>query len=126
MKEPNRGERVQGMELLSAYKGKMIDFRNATLLVHKSHAFLATMNGLFDLGTDHSAFNYKVKFNAGVEFDTAPVDFDVDQALEGYINVFQYKGEYWIVFNIEHKGKKKKSFRDLTKLPILISYIHAK
>lgn len=126
MKEPKRGERVPGIPLLSAYKGKEIDHRFATLLVHKGHAFLATMSGLSDLGTDHSAFNHRVKFSPELQFDTAPVDFSKDQAIEGRIHSFQYKGEYWIVFNVQPTDSKKCDLQSLTRPPILLSYIHAR
>lgn len=126
MKEPNRGERVQGIELLSAYKGKEMDHRVATMLVHKGHAFLATMSGLSDLGTDHSAFNYQLKVDDEIQFITSPVDFSKDQAIEGRIYSFQYKGEYWIILNVEPMDKKKRDLQSLTRPPILLSYIHAK
>lgn len=123
MREPNRGERIEGSKLLSAYYGKMLTMQSATLLVHKGHAFLATQEGFFDLGTDHSVFNYHVKMGTALEFESVPIDFEKDYAVDGKLGGSSHKGEHWIVLNPDSKDK---SLNALTRPPILISYIKAR
>lgn len=122
MREPNRGKRIEGSKLLSAYYGKMLTMQSATLLVHKGHAFLATQEGFFDLGTDHSVFKYDIKMGDALEFEATPVNFEKDYAVDGKLIGADYKGEHWIVLNPDPKDK---SLNALTRPPILISYIKA-
>lgn len=98
MKEPNRGERFPGCPLLTGYFSKEINSRIGTVLVHKGHAFLICPLGFFDLGTDHSAFNYTMRVSDEDERDCEKLDFTKDQVADGRAWGFDYNGEYWVIF----------------------------
>lgn len=60
--------------------------------------FLICPLGFFDLGTDHSAFNYAMRVSDECEQDCEKLDFTKDQVADGRVWGFDYNGEYWVMF----------------------------